>query len=120
MSCSETLSPVVPPMKTRSILPGEQVRRLLLDHREVQRAVGVERRVGGGAEPVELEGGHGKEGQARSASVARILSTSQAERQATAAKPPKIRLSGTWWSRSQPKPTSARPPQEMLAMFMRP
>ena len=41
-------------------LAGKQVFGLAFDHREVQRPIGVEGRVGGGTEPVELESGHQK------------------------------------------------------------
>ena len=99
-------------------LPGEQMGGLALHDVEVQAAVPVERRVGGRAEAMELEGGHRV--QRRSSETGLILRTSQAERQATAANPAKIRFRGTWWSRSQPNPTSESPPQEMLARFIRP
>ena len=71
-----------------------QVGGLSLDHREVQRAVRVERGVGGGAEPVELEGGHREGGQRRNEASGRMQRTTPTDSKAIAAKAPKMILSG--------------------------
>ena len=55
-----------------------------------------------------------KSGAAGSAAPARSRST------AALAKTPKMPNSGTWRSRSTPKPQSAKPPQLMLTRFMMP
>ena len=90
---------------------------LLLDDAEVERAVGVERRVGGRAEAGELKGGHGQEVVL---SRGRIQSAMKMESKAIPAKTPKMRFSGMCWSRRAPKIQSAKPPQLMLTRFIRP
>src|SRR5687768_16547384 len=91
-----------------------------------QRAVGVKRREDGGDELVERTDRFHSRSQCAAritgGSVSRglIRSTSTIETSATLAKTLKIPKSGTWRSRSSPKPQSAKPPQLMLTRFMMP
>ena len=103
---------------------GEQVRALFPNHIEMERAVGVKRRVRGGDQAAQgsraFQDHDALGGTPASAVRGRMSSTSTTEMTAAPAKALKMTLSGMFASRIAPKPQSANPPQLMLTRFMTP